>query len=1442
MAPRYSGIPERDNVKNIKSQDAYVDNNIQQSPDEITKAIKSKDAIVSGDIAVSQDDAANILKIKTHTVSSDIPAAEDTSKKTILGKPTVVSSDIPVSPDETKKNIKRPDASVGTDIQTSEDTQKKSILGKPTSVSNDIPSAPDEHKKHIKQADALVSTDITTANDEIKKSLKQPDPAVSADIPASPDEIRKSVKRADAIVGSDIPVSEDISRKNIIGQAKSVSAEIPASPDEIRKTVKKPDVFVNQEIQPAPDEIKKHVARPFSVVNNEINAAEDDIGKMPRYETPFIGRWVPSSDPLNIGMDNYSILQNMRYKNDGLEGVNGNSRINSTSVGAAFKNGIQFKTNYTTDSYVLLQRDNGTDAPDVIAHSGSIPGTGNFNSGTLKVTLGNATIYFKSSYNGGTDDSGWVPINVNYGTYGASTFATHLQTRMNASTDLTYGGGNPPGLGTTAVSFAVTYSSTTRKFTITAGDGDTPQIAYDDTLSTCDTEMGWSGDHALATAITTDTALSTSGVIGEEDASADLARMSLLPVGHVGICDQKNNYIWAGDEMPVAAFMVADRTESTPSSIQKIKDDFIVDYTKRANNNLTDSNNTIQFATINTSFGATTTRFDTTAGTQPDTITYTYDTNGTAPLFVTNGLATGYAMEILDGTAFDATNKDIMKIVGTVTETAFTVLNPIGTPENDKTLTVSDGMHCYGKYIVLGTTRRATAFNFVLETPNTTASTIEVYTWNGSALASCSVTDGTEAVTDDGKPFGDDGALTLTANITSAVPAYIGGKYLFWYFIALDEISATITSVTAKVTISDANENLWDLWDGIKRTPIMFAFVDDGVVKDYTMEVNKETYLTQTTGEDLYVAGIDLLVYQKDLVEVMFTEPTNAIILKLKDVSTGNSAILKVQYNDGNTWKDATIINDQTTAYYRMESYTGAPFINSGSIQWAKPTNESPITIRGITGYAYRFFNINPSANLLSAVAIDLCRGVSTYKEVLKAYKFPFMYMNRAMWCCSLSDKEENRVDYSKTNAPDVYNGMDASGQNNERSLYFGSYEPLTCAARLFNLYGDTLGEIALFFKYGETYMLAGNTPENFQIKQISDNIGCPAFRTLKTAEISFKPEGGGVEQNIAMWLSEQGPVMFRNNVLSPMLQDIEKYFDPSKDDYINKEYIGIAAAGFDTKNREYNLVIPTGDSTTNNVWLAFDLVRQKWYEKTGETDMPQGFIDVEDEYGNKYLYGYTDAGYLIRIEDPATMTWSDGETGITNVVQTADLLLTKSLWDDVLLYAHKVLFLDNDDGTITIDLYLDGNPAPERYTAATISFTTTDTISDSAGGFDTTVFKAGMPLFIEGSGISANNETFIIATVSATTITVTSDNAISNEDAGETITLKTVNLPYQKTMNEEDGFRYRNLISHLNKIGYSFKIRYTIEGCTSTKPKLLGHGLLWSPAREDLLDKDDWA
>jgi hypothetical protein len=103
------------------------------------------------------------------------------------------------------------------------------------------------------------------------------------------------------------------------------------------------------------------------------------------------------------------------------------------------------------------------------------------------ITADNDELIFTSS------SGGPVTIDVTDGTYEGAALATLLTTLMNASTTLT---------GTGHVTFTVTYSSTTRKFTIAA---DTPHtIAYTHTGSDAGLTFGFNAAHTAALSITSD--------------------------------------------------------------------------------------------------------------------------------------------------------------------------------------------------------------------------------------------------------------------------------------------------------------------------------------------------------------------------------------------------------------------------------------------------------------------------------------------------------------------------------------------------------------------------------------------------------------------------------------------------------------------------------------------------------------------------------------------------------------------------------------------------------------------------------------------------------------------------------------------------------------------------------------------------------------------------
>ena len=102
----------------------------------------------------------------------------------------------------------------------------------------------------------------------------------------------------------------------------------------------------------------------------------------------------------------------------------------------------------------------------------------------FKITAGNDVLVLTSS------EGGPRSIDVPDGTYNGTTLASALQTAMNADTTLTGG----------SITFAVSYSSSTEKFTIDATVGET--IAYTHSGSDAGYTFGFDADHDAAQTIT----------------------------------------------------------------------------------------------------------------------------------------------------------------------------------------------------------------------------------------------------------------------------------------------------------------------------------------------------------------------------------------------------------------------------------------------------------------------------------------------------------------------------------------------------------------------------------------------------------------------------------------------------------------------------------------------------------------------------------------------------------------------------------------------------------------------------------------------------------------------------------------------------------------------------------------------------------------------------
>jgi len=108
----------------------------------------------------------------------------------------------------------------------------------------------------------------------------------------------------------------------------------------------------------------------------------------------------------------------------------------------------------------------------------------------FEINAGNDVLVFTSNVAGPRN------IDLSDGTYSGASLATEIARAMNADTTLTGG----------SITFAVTYSTTTYKFTIDATVGKT--IAYTHSGSDAGLTLGFTADHAAAQTITSNTAAS----------------------------------------------------------------------------------------------------------------------------------------------------------------------------------------------------------------------------------------------------------------------------------------------------------------------------------------------------------------------------------------------------------------------------------------------------------------------------------------------------------------------------------------------------------------------------------------------------------------------------------------------------------------------------------------------------------------------------------------------------------------------------------------------------------------------------------------------------------------------------------------------------------------------------------------------------------------------
>jgi len=629
------------------------------------------------------------------------------------------------------------------------------------------------------------------------------------------------------------------------------------------------------------------------------------------------------------------------------------------------------------------------------------------------------------------------------------------------------------------------------------------------------------------------------------------------------------------------------------------------------------------------------------------------------------------------------------------------------------------------------TTRPIQALKIYVDSGNVngTASSLTVKTWTGSGFgADIMNTDGTKS---GGNALAQTGVVVLDNHTNSvAKPMHFEELYLYTYAIELSAGDADIY----QITVDPAMQSIKNVWDGVYRQPIQFQVADATNSMDYTLQVNESSDLNAPVG-----ALLDGLT-TADKIYIMFEDQQSAIkFTMLGNKVNTNASLLSVQYWDGSQYVALSTV-DET-----LDANNDTSFAKSGIVRWEVAGDEAPITLYGSFGYIYKFSlsgtlsGTKGGSGDNAEIVVDVCTGIPAQTTV-KGFSWSALYGSRSVLGDYKTGNERNRLDYSVSNAPDVWNGFDSSDNGNQ-SLYFGGNTAIVAGTQIYNRFGASVYSMLLVLKYSEIYILVGDIPEEFIIYPVAKTIGCVAPKTLATTEIGVDL-GNGLSRNVAIWLSHSGPMMFDGALLVP-IRGIDSFFDPDHSNYVKFSLINTSVGWVDPNYKEYNLIIPSGSSASGlNKWLCYDLIRRKWFEKVpNASHIPQcGFEVISPTTGQRYIYAGKNDGYMVQLETGTV--WDDGSsTGIAQKFKTGDFFATQNIWDETtlrkfILISKKVTEVSDVANTATISHYL--NTDTVSHTVGTIDLSETVGTQQVARHVKN-MNKTGWSHAIEGSVTTTN-------------------------------------------------------------------------------------------------------
>jgi hypothetical protein len=628
-------------------------------------------------------------------------------------------------------------------------------------------------------------------------------------------------------------------------------------------------------------------------------------------EIPLTGKLM-TGEPATIGT-NFQTLKNLRYTNSAIQGVHGNTKINTPVLDTYLKtrSAFHFKKSQPMESHLLAQSYNtGLTVSQIIDNTVAIPSAGHFNElMTLDVAATAANFAVGSTIHGNTSGTTCVIVKM------LTTLTYIVKGRSGAFTlgEVLHDGTNSADQGAANPTFALS-----ALFTDSSGAGvgsfcNAPdgQIVYANGVDTCI----WGGDE-----ITVEGFITSSATVGADGAATNPKDFT-TQLKNSKTDGDNIAHIGGGNDSYVKLLIHANEVDGTAGTS-------IIDSETSAKTITAVGN--AQVDTAQAKFGTGSVLFDGTGDylTTPDHADwyfaadpFTIDTwvrFGSAS--ISQGICSQYGdVDNYWGFGYKVSSNGLfftVKVAGTFTASyfkgwtpvintwyhlelarngtdvylfingvsqTFTASTAISTNEVPNLAAVLEIAGYYNHSTVLngwldefriskGIARhtsdftppampyRSSQLTFLVGSPRPLQG-IKPYILSGNTTTSTltgSVWNGhswdTLTLTDNtdtGASLAVTGAITFPSTVLSAKPKYLEGYYLYWYQFALDAGECDIY----KITLDAPFQPLIDLWDGQYRD-IAAVYIRTTSLKDVSLNVLRDDYDVDTPDTYANLSGL----------------------------------------------------------------------------------------------------------------------------------------------------------------------------------------------------------------------------------------------------------------------------------------------------------------------------------------------------------------------------------------------------------------------------------------------------------------------------------------------------------------------------------------------------------------------------------------------------------